>query len=148
LDLLTTCIQHSEPRLITASLLICTIHRLPQHQLSLYPACCVLYSRTLATAFNSADSSAFGCRYRPANNSRLNCSASFLQNNSSAWTTKKTQPRHCCRRMSAAPLRSNGCGKDHIENTGLLLHACCGLYLATAAFYRVAALLMQLNHIP
>jgi hypothetical protein len=38
------------------------------------------------------------------------------------------------------PLLSNGRGADHIENTVLLLLcACCGRHLATAAVYRVTA---------
>jgi hypothetical protein len=36
LDLLTTCIHHSELHLITAPLLISTIHRSPHHSLSLF----------------------------------------------------------------------------------------------------------------
>jgi hypothetical protein len=56
--LLTTCIHHSELCLTTVSLLSSTIHRLPQHPLSLFLGCCVFNSHSLATAFNSGDSSA------------------------------------------------------------------------------------------
>jgi hypothetical protein len=49
----------SELHVITALLPISTIHRSPQHQLSLFPACCVFNSGSLATASNSEDSSAF-----------------------------------------------------------------------------------------
>jgi hypothetical protein len=58
LDLLFTCKHHSELRVITAPLLISTIHRSPQHPLSLSTACCVFNSRSLATASNNGDSSA------------------------------------------------------------------------------------------
>jgi hypothetical protein len=59
LDLLTTYIHHSELQVITAPLLIYTIHRSPLHPLSHFPACCVFSSRSLATVSNSGDSSAF-----------------------------------------------------------------------------------------
>jgi hypothetical protein len=36
--------------------LISTLYKSPQHQLSLFPACGVFVSRSLATAFNSRDS--------------------------------------------------------------------------------------------
>jgi hypothetical protein len=39
-------------------LLISTIYKLPQHPLSLFPACCVLNSLSLVTASNGGDSSA------------------------------------------------------------------------------------------
>jgi hypothetical protein len=41
MDLLTTCIHHSELQVITASLLISTIHRSPEQPLSLFPAYCL-----------------------------------------------------------------------------------------------------------
>jgi hypothetical protein len=44
---------------IAVPLLISTIHRSPQQLLSLFPACCVFNSCSLATASNSGDSSAF-----------------------------------------------------------------------------------------
>jgi hypothetical protein len=50
--------HNSELQVITAPLLISIIHRLPQHPLSLFPACCAFNSRSLATASNSGDSSA------------------------------------------------------------------------------------------
>jgi hypothetical protein len=55
MDLLTTYIHHSELQVITAPLVI-TIHRTPQHLLSLFPACCVFNSRSLATDSNIGDS--------------------------------------------------------------------------------------------
>jgi hypothetical protein len=58
--------------------------------------------------------------HTPHLNPRLNCSTNCLQDNSSAWTTQKTQPLYCCRDVSRAPLHSNGRGPDHIENTVLL----------------------------
>jgi hypothetical protein len=59
-------------------------------------------------------------------NFQLNCSANCLEDNSLARTTQK--------------IYSNSRGADHIENTFLLLlHACCGLCLATTPVYRVTA---------
>jgi hypothetical protein len=43
-------LHRSELQVITVPLLISTIHRLPQNPLSLFPACCVFNSRSLATA--------------------------------------------------------------------------------------------------
>jgi hypothetical protein len=57
MDLLTTCTHHSELQVITAPLLISTIHKSPLHPLNLFPACSV-NSRSLATSSNSGDSSA------------------------------------------------------------------------------------------
>jgi hypothetical protein len=50
--------HHSELQVITAPLLISTIHRTPQHPLSLLPACCIFNSRFLSTDCNSGYSSA------------------------------------------------------------------------------------------
>jgi hypothetical protein len=57
----------------------------------------------------------------------LNCTASFLQDNSSAWTTQETQLLYCCRGVFAAPLRSNFRGADYIESIVLLLLLACML---------------------
>jgi hypothetical protein len=57
MDLLTTYTHDSELQAITAPPLISPIHKSPQYLLSLLPACCVLTSRSLATASNSGDSS-------------------------------------------------------------------------------------------
>jgi hypothetical protein len=57
-DLLTTCTHHSELHVITALSPISTLHKSPQHPLSLFPACYVFNSRSLATASNSGDFSA------------------------------------------------------------------------------------------
>jgi hypothetical protein len=81
MDLLTTCTLHSELQLITMLLLISTIHKLPQHPLSIFqPA--VFISRSLATAYNSGDSSASHAQVlcpslpcRTLVNCQLNCSA-------------------------------------------------------------------------
>jgi hypothetical protein len=59
LDLLTTYIHYSELQVVTTLLLISTIHRSPQHTLSSFPACYVFNNRSLATASNSGDFSAF-----------------------------------------------------------------------------------------
>jgi hypothetical protein len=48
---------HLELQVITTPLLISTIHRSPQHPLSLFPTCCVLNSHSLPTAPNNGDSS-------------------------------------------------------------------------------------------
>jgi hypothetical protein len=45
--------HNSELQVITAQLLISTIHRLPQHLLSFFPACCIFSVCYLATASNS-----------------------------------------------------------------------------------------------
>jgi hypothetical protein len=58
LDLVTTRTHHSELQVIAAPLLISTVHRSPQHPLSLFPACCVFKSHSLAMASNSGNSSA------------------------------------------------------------------------------------------
>jgi hypothetical protein len=58
LDLLTTCTQNSELRVITAQALISTHYKSPQHPLRQFPACCVFNSCSLTTASNSGDSSA------------------------------------------------------------------------------------------
>jgi hypothetical protein len=55
LDLLTTCTHHSELKVITALSLIST--PINHYTLSLFPACCVSKSRSLATASNSGNSS-------------------------------------------------------------------------------------------
>jgi hypothetical protein len=57
MGLLTTYIHQSELQLIKPPLLISTVHRLPQHPLSLLPVCCV-NSHSLVTSSNSGDSSA------------------------------------------------------------------------------------------
>jgi hypothetical protein len=56
--LLTTYTRHSELQVITALSLISTLYKSPQLPLSLFPACSVFNSRSLATANNSGDSSA------------------------------------------------------------------------------------------
>jgi hypothetical protein len=57
-DLLTTYTNNSELQVITALSLICTLYKSLQHPLSLFPACCVFISHSLATASNSGDYSA------------------------------------------------------------------------------------------
>jgi hypothetical protein len=52
-----TCTHHSELQVTTAPPLISTIHKSPQHPLSLFPAHCVFTRRFLVTDFNSGDSS-------------------------------------------------------------------------------------------
>jgi hypothetical protein len=51
-------INHLKLQVITAPLLIYTIHRSSQHPLCLFSACCVFNSRSLAMASNSGDFSA------------------------------------------------------------------------------------------
>jgi hypothetical protein len=55
MDLLTTYTHHSELRIITALSLTSTLYKSTQHPLSLFPACCIFISRSLATACNSGD---------------------------------------------------------------------------------------------
>jgi hypothetical protein len=55
LDLMTTYTHHSELPVITALSLISTLYTSPQKPLSLFPACYVFISRSLATASNSGD---------------------------------------------------------------------------------------------
>jgi hypothetical protein len=54
----------------------------------------------------------WSCRCRLINtphlNSHLNCSASCLEDNFSARTTKKTQSLYCCRGVFTTALHSNG----------------------------------------
>jgi hypothetical protein len=57
MDLLTTYTHHSDLQIITALSLISTIHRLPQHLLSLFHTA-VITSHYLATTSKSGDSSA------------------------------------------------------------------------------------------
>jgi hypothetical protein len=57
MNLLTTYTDDSELPAITAPPLISIIHKSPQHPLSLFPACCIFTSRSLATASNSVESS-------------------------------------------------------------------------------------------
>jgi hypothetical protein len=57
MGLLTTYIHHSELQAIAVPPLISTIHKSPQHPLSLCPACCVFTSRSLETGSNSRNSS-------------------------------------------------------------------------------------------
>jgi hypothetical protein len=58
MDLLATYIRNSELQVITAPPLNSTIHKSPQHPLSLFPDCCLFTSCSLVTASNSEDSSA------------------------------------------------------------------------------------------
>jgi hypothetical protein len=53
LDLLTTSTHDSE-----LQVMVSTLYKLPQHKLNLFPACCVVNSRSLATATHSGDTSA------------------------------------------------------------------------------------------
>jgi hypothetical protein len=58
LDLMTTYTHDSELQAITEPPLISTIHKSPQHPLSLFQPAVVFISRSLATASNSGDYSA------------------------------------------------------------------------------------------
>jgi hypothetical protein len=55
-----TYTHHSELQVITTLSLFPTFYKSPQQPISLFPACCVLNSRSLATGSNSRDSSAPG----------------------------------------------------------------------------------------
>jgi hypothetical protein len=57
-DLLISCIRHSELQVITSLLLISALYKSLQHSLRYFPVSCVFNSHPLATASNSGDSSA------------------------------------------------------------------------------------------
>jgi hypothetical protein len=63
----------SELQTITAPLLISTIHKSTQHSLSLFSACCVFTRHSLATATNSAYSSASRAHVVPSPTPVQNC---------------------------------------------------------------------------
>jgi hypothetical protein len=56
MDLLTTYTHDSQLQATTAPPLISTIHKSPQHQLSLFPPSCVFISRSLVMASKSRNS--------------------------------------------------------------------------------------------
>jgi hypothetical protein len=56
--LLITYTHHTEQQVITALSLISKLNKSLHHPLSLFPACCIFISRSLATVSNSGDSSA------------------------------------------------------------------------------------------
>jgi hypothetical protein len=88
LDLLTTYAHDSELQIITASLLISTIHKLPQQPPSFSILLC-LHQPFLATASNSGDSSSSWSQVlssQPPVQNRLG-HHNFLQDNSSARTS-------------------------------------------------------------
>jgi hypothetical protein len=55
----------------------------------------------------------------PRLNFQVNCNVSYLQDNSSARITQKTQPLYCCRRVFTVPFHKNCRGADDIENIDL-----------------------------
>jgi hypothetical protein len=71
-----TCTHHSELQVITTPPLISTLYKLPHHPLSPFPASCIFIGSSLATAFNSGDSSASRAQVLssqpPMQNSTLN----------------------------------------------------------------------------
>jgi hypothetical protein len=73
----------------TAPPLISTIHKSPQHTLSLFSSFCVFISRSLATAYNSGDSSASRARILSSQTPVQNWlrRSTYLQDNSLARTT-------------------------------------------------------------
>jgi hypothetical protein len=77
MDLSNTNKHHSELPAITSSSLISTLYKSPQHQLSLFPACCVFISRSPAKASNSEDPSASRAQVissqSPVQYSTINC---------------------------------------------------------------------------
>jgi hypothetical protein len=110
-------IHHSELQVIAALSLIFRLYKSSQHPLRFFSACCI-FSRSLATASNSVDSS--------ASRSQVLSSQSPLQNSTLNWqlTTNwvapivfKITPLHgprikhsnyCCRGVFTAPLHGNG----------------------------------------
>jgi hypothetical protein len=150
LDVLTTCTHHSELQVITALSLIFTLYKSPQHPLSPFPTCCVFNSRSLATASNSGDSSAFRAHvvarrltldiWNP-----LNCQPStsrialivFLNTTLRRPNRKHRFQQYCivvCVFTDTLP-------RKELHNSFVLccVRVCCGRYVATAAVYRVTA---------
>jgi hypothetical protein len=76
MDLLITYIHNSELQVITAPSLLSIIRKWLQHPLSIFQACYVVISRSLATAANSGNSSASRAHIRysqpPVRKSNLN----------------------------------------------------------------------------
>jgi hypothetical protein len=75
-DLLTTCVHHSELQLVTALSLTSTIHRSPQHLLSLFPACCLQQPFPSNGFWQWRYSFPGSRRYCPANIPKLNSHSS------------------------------------------------------------------------
>jgi hypothetical protein len=102
IDLLTTYTHHSELQAVTTPPLISTIHKSPQHPLSLFPASCVITSRFLATASDSEDSSAqCSLRYCPANIPHL-FSASLVELKSQLTQSESKSNLLCDWRFTAS----------------------------------------------
>jgi hypothetical protein len=136
IDLLTTYTNDSELQAITAPPVISTIHKSPQHQLSLFLACCVFTSRSLATASNSGDSSASGTQVLssqpPVQNSTDNYLCPFFipcQHGQHRKHISSIVAPNCCiiknllpinGKLFTVPLRSNDrCLQNHHLATGL-----------------------------
>jgi hypothetical protein len=105
MDLLTTYTHHSELQVITELLQISTLYKSSQHSLSLFPACCVFISRSLATASNSGDFSASRAHVLYSQPQLLTGNylgrSSCRQDKSSSRSTQKTPPfpllqPNCC----------------------------------------------------
>jgi hypothetical protein len=100
LDLLTTYTHDMELQAITAPLLISIIHKSPQHPLSLFLACCVITSHSLAMASNNGGPSDSRTQVLSSQPPVWNCLLSLGSKppryNISAWTTQKIPCFHCC----------------------------------------------------
>jgi hypothetical protein len=87
MDLLIAYMHHSKLQVITAPLLISTIHRLSQNPLSIFTACGVFNNRSLATASNNGDYSAsrahfFTVRRISRSWTLVNCQLKYSANSS------------------------------------------------------------------
>jgi hypothetical protein len=107
-----------------------------------FPACCVLTSRSLATASNSGDSSASRAHGIPGWSSSHN--STKLQicpiDKPSARTTQKIQLFYCCMRVYRAVAQQGS--RRRPQKTQVFyccVHVYCGRYLGTAAIYTVTA---------
>jgi hypothetical protein len=69
---------------------VSTIYKSPQHPPSLFPACCVFTSRSLATASNSGDSSASHAQVLSSQPPMQNSTLSFVPYNISMDHTENT----------------------------------------------------------
>jgi hypothetical protein len=122
MDVLTTYTRDSELQEITAPPLIFTIHKSPQHPLSLFqpavpPPAAPRQRLLIAKILHALKSSLHRPPYRT--DYKLSTLALSLAYNNSARTTQKTQFFYCCvlircrRDVFAAPLGSNDRGADH-----------------------------------
>jgi hypothetical protein len=163
MELLTTYIHHSKLQVITAPLLISTIHRSSQNPLNLFPACYVFNSRSLTMASNSGDSSASCAHVVTVRQLSCNCQLTTMPSLPSVPCRARlncqpsTEPvkiipqRRLCRKhqysIAVHVFPSAGtCLLSRCLETGCVTQffyccmcVCFGRYLAMTAVYRVTA---------